>query len=157
MSKSISKKCSFCGRNERSVEILISGINGYICNQCVIVAKDMISQETKTSVAKKIHNYPLLKPVEMKQFLDQYVIGQDEAKKVLSVAVYNHYKRLRHNYQPSKIDVELEKSNILLIGETGTGKTLLAKQSPRCYMYHLPIKPMAKHFTPSRGTVWRRR
>ncbi len=115
-------KCSFCGRNANEVELMLRGFNANICNICIEEAKKQIDQQgTKTKKAPKLK---LKKPSEIYDFLDQYIIGQDYAKKVLSVAVYNHYKRILN---PNIKDVELEKSNILLIGETGTGKTLLAK------------------------------
>jgi ATP-dependent Clp protease ATP-binding subunit ClpX len=115
-------KCSFCGRNANEVDLMLRGFNANICNICIEEAKKQIDQQgTKT---KKTHKLKLKKPSEIYDFLDQYIIGQDYAKKVLSVAVYNHYKRILN---PNIKDVELEKSNILLIGETGTGKTLLAK------------------------------
>ncbi|HOB26919.1 MAG TPA: ATP-dependent Clp protease ATP-binding subunit ClpX [Bacteroidales bacterium] len=115
-------KCSFCGRNANEVELMLRGFNANICNICIEEAKKQIDQQGKKS--KKTPKLKLKKPSEIYDFLDQYIIGQDYAKKVLSVAVYNHYKRILN---PNVKDVELEKSNILLIGETGTGKTLLAK------------------------------
>lgn len=117
--------CSFCGAKESEVSLLFQGINGYICDKCVESAYNLLKKQTKNT-QKLSAKMPLMKPIEIKAFLDKYVIGQDEAKKVLSVAVYNHYKRLYHN-QNLDNEVEIEKSNILLIGETGTGKTLLAK------------------------------
>lgn len=115
-------KCSFCGRNANEVELMLRGFNANICNICIEEAKKQIDQQGKKT--KKTPKLKLKKPSEIYDFLDQYIIGQDYAKKVLSVAVYNHYKRILN---PNIKDVELEKSNILLIGETGTGKTLLAK------------------------------
>ena len=123
------KQCSFCGRSERDVRLLITGVNGYICEDCAqqayqIVQENLLSSSTcKKSGRKEEKAVP--KPKEIKDYLDQYVIGQDEAKRYLSVAVYNHYKRLR---QPEdKNGVEIEKSNIIMVGSTGTGKTLLAR------------------------------
>lgn len=115
-------KCSFCGRSANEVDLMLRGFNANICNICVEEAKKQIDQQGGKS--KKPPKLKLKKPSEIYDFLNQYIIGQDYAKKVLSVAVYNHYKRILN---PNIKDVELEKSNILLIGETGTGKTLLAK------------------------------
>ena len=123
------KECSFCGRSEREVRLLITGINGYICEDCAqqayhIVQEHLMDVTGKASVGKA-RKYKVPKPKEIKDYLDQYVIGQDEAKRYLSVAVYNHYKRLQ---QPKEDDgVEIEKSNIIMVGSTGTGKTLLAR------------------------------
>ncbi|MDO4763243.1 MAG: ATP-dependent Clp protease ATP-binding subunit ClpX [Flavobacteriaceae bacterium] len=120
-------ECSFCGRKKNEVEILISGQNGFICDFCVAQAHTILNESEKEqdhSPQESLSN--LKKPREIKAFLDQYVIGQDQAKKQLSIAVYNHYKRLAHNTNENK-SVEIEKSNIIMIGETGTGKTLLAK------------------------------
>ena len=121
----------FCGRSERDVPFLLQGLDGFICSDCVVLAhdylKDTIGGASKDG--KPLGRLEALKkPVEIKEFLDEYVIGQDRAKKMLAVAVYNHYKRINHNLVDRPDDgVELEKSNILLVGPTGTGKTLLAK------------------------------
>ena len=125
------KHCMFCGRSERDVPFLLQGLDGFICSDCVELAhdylKDTIGGASKDG--KPLGRLESLKkPVEIKEFLDEYVIGQDRAKKMLAVAVYNHYKRINHNLVDRPDDgVELEKSNILLVGPTGTGKTLLAK------------------------------
>lgn len=117
--------CSFCGRSRSEVGILIAGVSGHICESCVSQAHSIIKEEDLTKDTKGEETVNILKPAEIKSRLDEYVIGQDDAKKVLSVAVYNHYKRLN---QPAKKDeVEIEKSNVILVGRTGTGKTLLAK------------------------------
>ena len=123
------KECNFCGRSEREVKLLITGINGYICEDCAqqayLIVKDNLADkdQPKDNGSFKLKKIP--KPKEIKEYLDQYVIGQDEAKRYLSVAVYNHYKRLQ---QPEDKDgVEIEKSNIIMVGSTGTGKTLLAR------------------------------
>ncbi len=120
-------KCSFCGRSKDETEFLISGISGYICDQCVDQAFKLVHEDLRKEKDTLIPSSEInvLKPAEIKSHLDEYVIGQDEAKKVLAVAVYNHFKRIR--FKDTVNDVELEKSNILMVGETGTGKTLLAK------------------------------
>jgi ATP-dependent Clp protease ATP-binding subunit ClpX len=126
--------CSFCGRNRDEVKILIAGQEGHICENCVEHAREIIEQELVTREEKIPSSFKLTvkKPKEIKKFLDDYVIGQGEAKKVLAVAVYNHYKRLQQkNNDTSAGDVEIEKSNIIMVGETGTGKTLLAKTIAR--------------------------
>ncbi|MEO6636808.1 MAG: ATP-dependent Clp protease ATP-binding subunit ClpX [Ginsengibacter sp.] len=133
MAKQQTLHCSFCGRNRDEVKILIAGQEGHICENCVDHAQEIITQEIFPMPEKNAQssNYKLSvkKPVELKKFLDEYVIGQDDAKKVLAVAVYNHYKRL--NQKVDSDDVEIEKSNIIMVGETGTGKTLLAKTIAR--------------------------
>ena len=133
--------CSFCGRNRDEVKILIAGQEGHICENCVEHAREIIEQELMVRDEKTPSSFKLTvkKPVEIKKFLDEYVIGQDEAKKVLAVAVYNHYKRLqqRNNDNNAGAEVEIEKSNIVMVGETGTGKTLLAKSIAR--MLNVPF------------------
>ncbi|GAA0116897.1 ATP-dependent Clp protease ATP-binding subunit ClpX [Clostridium senegalense] len=116
-------KCSFCGKNEEQVKRLIAGPGVYICDECIELCSEIIVDEREDSVQMDMETLP--KPAEIKKYLDQYVVGQDEAKKSLSVAVYNHYKRISSNV--SEGDVELQKSNILLLGPTGSGKTLLAQ------------------------------
>ena len=111
--------CSFCGKSQKDVEKLISGNEAYICNECVDLCNDIIEEEIKSEEDVSLDELP--SPLEIFQKLDEYVIGQEKAKKVLSVAVYNHYKRLRKN--DSKDSVELQKSNVLLLGPTGSGKT----------------------------------
>ena len=126
--KNMSKEtlhCSFCGRTENQVRKLIAGPEGaYICDGCVELCAEIIDEEIYGDKEEIHEDINLLKPKEIKEFLDQYVIGQDEAKKVLSVAVYNHYKRVLSG---KDLDVELQKSNILLLGPTGSGKTYLAQ------------------------------
>src|SRR5574344_2024081 len=123
------KVCSFCGRSEKDVKILISGINVYICVDCTLQAYEIVRSAQKLSQdyskSDKFAPHKVPKPKEIKEYLDQYVIGQDEAKRYLSVSVYNHYKRLQ---QPKNEDgVEIEKSNVIMVGSTGTGKTMLAR------------------------------
>lgn len=121
-------KCSFCGRSKSEVNVLIAGITGHICDNCVSQAQNIIKEEFALKASKQIESSLVLqKPREIKDYIDQFVIGQDEAKKVLSVAVYNHYKRLLQPASTHDDDIEIEKSNIIMVGETGTGKTLLAK------------------------------
>jgi len=123
------KECSFCGRSEREVRLLITGLNGYICEDCAQQANRIVLENLPTlgsnDKTEKQKQPKVPKPKEIKAYLDQYVIGQDEAKRYLSVAVYNHYKRLAQ--APDKDGVEIEKSNIIMVGSTGTGKTLLAR------------------------------
>ncbi|HCS00277.1 MAG TPA: ATP-dependent Clp protease ATP-binding subunit ClpX, partial [Lachnospiraceae bacterium] len=114
-------RCSFCGKTQEQVHKLIAGPNGtYICDECVAICADIIDEEEEASSLDGDLNINLLKPEEINEFLDEYVIGQEEAKKVLSVAVYNHYKRIM---APMDDGVELQKSNILMLGPTGSGKT----------------------------------
>lgn len=125
--------CSFCGRPESQTRMLLTGLNGYICDACVkqagIILKDYLKNESQTKFDTQA---PIPAPADIKAHLDQYVIGQDDAKRVLSVAVYNHYKRLRYCAEhKGSDDVEIEKSNIIIVGETGTGKTLLARTIAR--------------------------
>lgn len=128
MGKSTEKKCSFCGRKESEVEVLLYGIDGAICESCVDRAKEILNEAYKEDTKKNGFSLDIKTPKEIKDHLDQYIIGQDDAKKVLAVAVYNHYKRLMYNQNEKDTnDVEIEKSNIVLVGETGTGKTLIAR------------------------------
>src|SRR4051794_30327692 len=131
MAKQANLHCSFCGRSRDEVKILIAGQEGHICENCVEHAQEIIVQELEQrhEVQTTQYRFNIRKPLEIKEFLDQYVIGQDDAKKILSVAVYNHYKRITQKQQND--DVEIEKSNIIMVGETGTGKTLLAKTIAR--------------------------
>jgi len=119
--------CSFCGRPRTQVGMLIAGLTGHICESCISQGYSIVQEEfnTNKTLTKSLEDLNILKPKEIFERLNEYVIGQDDAKKVLSVSVYNHYKRL--NQKPSKDDVEIEKSNVILVGRTGTGKTLLAK------------------------------
>ncbi len=128
MSEEQNINCSFCGRDKKDTNVLIAGINSHICDNCIEQAVGIVHSEKdgkdKQLIASQMS---LLKPIDIKNHLDQYVIGQDEAKKVLSVAVYNHYKRLVQPASNTEEEVEIEKSNIIMVGETGTGKTLLAR------------------------------
>ncbi len=130
-------KCSFCGRTKKETNMLVAGLEGHICDHCIEQAYSIMNEELGTKKSAKFDTINLLKPAEIKSFLDQYVIGQDMAKKIISVAVYNHYKRLMQ--KPDAEDIEIEKSNIILVGETGTGKTLACKnccQNASCSFYN---------------------
>ncbi len=122
-------KCSFCNRKKNEVDMLIAGTSGHICNNCVTQAQGIVKDELTQKSNSSFNAIHLLKPVDIKKHLDEYIIGQDDAKKVLSVAVYNHYKRIlqSQNKTTSKDEIEIEKSNVIMVGETGTGKTLLAR------------------------------
>ena len=117
--------CSFCGRNKKDVDLMISGIHAHICDKCIAQAQQILNEELKTTSDNEAPNFKLIKPADMKGHLDEFVIGQDEAKKYMSVAVYNHYKRLMQ--KNDKDDIVIEKSNIIMVGQTGTGKTYLAR------------------------------
>ena len=120
-------KCSFCGRNRNEVNLLIAGTDGFICDECASQAYDIVQEEMKSKSTLNLEHIEVKKPIEIKAFLDQYVIGQDEAKKHLAVAVYNHYKRLLH--KAGNDEVEIEKSNIVMVGRTGTGKTTVLTEA----------------------------
>ncbi len=133
-----SDKCNFCGRNAKDVSMLIAGISAHICDECAQQANTIVHesiQSTKKSFASTNKNKSLPKPVEIKKFLDEYIIGQDDAKRNLSVAVYNHYKRIYQKKDDG--DVEIEKSNIIMVGPTGTGKTMLARTIAK--LLHVPF------------------
>lgn len=121
--------CSFCGRSGEEVEKLIAGPGVYICNECIEVCQNILTEETRQQKKKSVPHFELPTPEEIKEYIDQYVIEQDEAKVALSVAVYNHYKRIQ--YESDEDDVELQKSNIIMLGPTGSGKTLLAQTLAR--------------------------
>ena len=125
MSENIQIQCSFCSRKKEDTEILIAGANAHICNSCIEQAFNIVEEDSKSSNVET-NDFKLLKPKEIKSHLDDFVIGQDFAKKVMSVAVYNHYKRISQ-VNTTDDDIEIEKSNIIMVGRTGTGKTLLAR------------------------------
>jgi ATP-dependent Clp protease ATP-binding subunit ClpX len=129
--------CAFCGRPKRDTNMLIAGLEAHICDYCIDQAREILTEEMAQKKTKDLGRYDIPKPLEIKQYLDQYVIGQEDAKRIISVAVYNHYKRINQPVGKDKDDVEIEKSNIILVGETGTGKTLLARTIAK--MLHVPF------------------
>ncbi len=132
MAKKEELECSFCKRKKDETNLLIAGVDAHICDRCIEQAHGIVMEELQESMADSSGSeFSIKRPSEIKDFLDQYIIGQDFAKKVMSVAVYNHYKRLGQANQKSTDDVEIEKSNIILVGETGTGKTLIARTIAR--------------------------
>lgn len=137
----VEDKCSFCGRGRKEVALLIDGMNGRICDECseqaFHIVEDTLDKKKKENSILGFSKKDLPRPIEIKEFLDQYVIGQDDAKRYLSVAVFNHYKRLLQNAAIDKDEVEIEKSNIIMVGHTGTGKTLLAKTIAK--LLHVPF------------------
>ncbi|MFC2100587.1 ATP-dependent Clp protease ATP-binding subunit ClpX [Bacteroidota bacterium] len=137
MAKKEQEHCAFCGRNKDDTNMLIAGLDAHICDYCVTQAQTIIQEETSGKVSGQYPELELMKPFEIKEYLDQYIIGQEEAKKVLSVAVYNHYKRISQPVSKQGNDVEIEKSNIIMVGETGTGKTLMARTIAK--MLHVPF------------------
>ena len=131
MTKKEELECSFCKRKKEETNLLIAGVDSHICDKCIEQAHGIVLEESMNEKKKVGNDFLVKKPKEIKEFLDQYIIGQDESKKVMSVAVYNHYKRLLQKPTSKEDDVEIEKSNIILVGETGTGKTLIAKTIAR--------------------------
>ncbi len=127
MSKKEELECSFCKRKKDETNLLIAGIDAHICDKCIEQAHGIVLEEIQNEEANYSSEFLVKKPIEIKDFLDQYIIGQDQAKRVMSVAVYNHYKRLLQKRTPKDDEIEIEKSNIIMVGETGTGKTLIAR------------------------------
>lgn len=137
MAKSGPIVCSFCGRDKKDVKVLIAGITGHICDVCISQAFKIVNEEAGAQNSQQVqHALNVLKPQAIKKHLDEYIIGQDDAKKILSVAVYNHFKRIAH-VANAKEDIEIDKSNVILVGETGTGKTLLARTIAK--LLHVPF------------------
>ena len=143
-------ECSFCGRKKPETNLLIAGLDAHICDRCIEQAHGIVIEESKQGEAKELSSDLMLsKPKKIKSFLDEYIIGQEETKKVMSVAVYNHYKRL---LQPEKNDdVEIQKSNIVMVGETGTGKTLMARTIAK--MLNVPIIDHCEEQTLTKNAV----
>lgn len=119
--------CSFCGKSKKESILIVSGLHAHICDNCILQAHQILLEETKPKGESTPPKFNLIKPIDMKKHLDQYVVGQEDAKKIMTVAVYNHYKRLMQKTHGFEDDVQIEKSNIIMVGETGTGKTYLAK------------------------------
>ncbi len=137
MAKSGPIVCSFCGRDKKEVKVLIAGITGHICDVCISQAFKIVNEEAGAQNNQQVqHALNVLKPQAIKKHLDEYIIGQDDAKKILSVAVYNHFKRIAH-VASAKEEIEIDKSNVILVGETGTGKTLLARTIAK--LLHVPF------------------
>src|SRR5260370_29441610 len=128
-------KCSLCGKSQNDVRKLIAGPTVYICDECIKLCNDIIAEEWEEEKSRDIRSLP--KPAEIKSVLDQYVVGQERAKKILAVAVHNHYKRIEAGSETGGGEVELQKANILLVGPTGSGKTLLAQTLAK--MLHVPF------------------
>ena len=138
MAKDEVLECSFCGRKKPETDLLIAGLDAHICDKCIEQAHGIVLEEIAENNTSSLTSELIVKkPKEIKEFLDQYMIGQDQAKKVMSVAVYNHYKRLLQPDTVKEDDIEIEKSNIILVGETGTGKTLIARTIAR--MLNVPF------------------
>ena len=129
--------CSFCGKSQHEVKKLIAGPSVFVCDECIELCNEIIRDELPSGADSPETRSDLPTPSEIKANLDNYVIGQEQAKRILAVAVYNHYKRLQHKDKARKDDVELAKSNILLIGPTGSGKPCSHKRWPACWMCHL--------------------
>lgn len=137
MAKSGPIQCSFCGRDKKEVKVLIAGITGHICDVCISQAFKIVNEEAGAQNNQQVQEaLNILKPQAIKKHLDEYIIGQDDAKKILSVAVYNHFKRIAH-VANAKEEIEIDKSNVILVGETGTGKTLLARTIAK--LLHVPF------------------
>ena len=131
-------ECSFCGRKKPETDLLIAGLDAHICDKCIEQAHGIVMEEIAENKSSTLSSDLILKkPREIKSFIDQYMIGQSDAKKVMSVAVYNHYKRLLQPVSKDEDEIEIEKSNIIIVGETGTGKTLIARTIAR--MLNVPF------------------
>ena len=128
-------ECSFCGKQKADTNLLIAGLDAHICDRCIVQAHGIVAEESKQIDQELTSEVMLKKPQEIKAFLDTYVIGQEQTKKVMSVAVYNHYKRLLQTV--TEDDIEIQKSNIIMVGQTGTGKTLIAKTIAK--MLNVPL------------------